>query len=117
MIAALVFGRLWLSILRHRIEYIIIAVIAIVLASIQSSWFVAAGKTPISPHLAFGFPSKPKTVGGTIFYIFGGSLWLIDSAFHCLFVHWRKYAALSAFAMPFIFALYGSTHDRNGVEP
>ena len=89
---------------RHRLEYIIIAVIAIILGAIQSSWFVAAGKTPISPHLAFGFLAEQKTIGGVVSYILQAYGLLIPLFIASLF-YWRKYAALGlAFAMPFIFA-------------
>ena len=89
---------------RHRLEYIIIAIIAIILAAIQSSWFVAAGKTPISPHLAFGFLAEQKTIGGAISYILQAYGLLIPLFIASLF-YWRKYAMLGlAFAMPFIFS-------------
>ena len=89
---------------RHRLEYIIIAVIAVVLASIQSSWFVAAGKTPISPHFAFGFLSEPKTLTGAISYILQ-AYGLLIPLFIAALIYWRKYAPLGlAFSLPFIFA-------------
>ena len=89
---------------RHRLEYVLIAVIAVILASIQSRWFIHPGKSPLNASLVFGFLAENKSVGGVasyIFQVYGVMLPL----FLISVVYWRKYAALSfAISLPFIFA-------------
>jgi hypothetical protein len=89
---------------RHRIEYIIIALIAIVLGSIQSSWFIASGKTPVHAALTFGFLAADKSLSGVASYIFQAYGVLIP-LFLLSVWYWRKYAMLAlAISIPFIFS-------------
>ena len=89
---------------RHRMEYIVIAAIAIVLASLQSRWFIAPGKNPIALRFVFGFLSNEKSLTGAASYIVQAYGLLIPLFVASLF-YWRRYAAIGlAFAVPFIFA-------------
>jgi hypothetical protein len=89
---------------RHRMEYILIAVIAVILASLQARWFISAGKTPVSARFVFGFLAEQRTLAGAASYIFQAFGLLIPLFIASLF-YWRKHAAIGlAFAMPFIFA-------------
>lgn len=89
---------------RHRVEYIIVAVLAVIIASLQSRWFIAPGKAPISPHFVFGFLANEKSLSSAAIYIFQAYGLLIPLFVASLF-YWRKYAAIGlAFAVPFVFA-------------
>ena len=89
---------------RHRFEYIIIAVIAVVMASMQSRWFIAAGKEPIKAVLNFGFLADEKTVKSVVEYIIL-TYGLLIPLFFIALVYWRKYALVGlAFILPFVFA-------------
>ena len=90
---------------RHRFEYLIIAVIAVVLASMQSRWFIAAGKEPIKATFHFGFlAANGKSVKDVAEYIILTYGILIPLFFVSLF-YWRKYALVGlAFFLPFVFA-------------
>ena len=89
---------------RHRSEYILIAVIAVILASLQTRWFITTGKTPVSARFVFGFLAEQRTLGSAISYIFQAYGLLIPLFIASLF-YWRKYAAIGlGFSIPFIFA-------------
>ncbi|WP_148714263.1 hypothetical protein [Chitinolyticbacter meiyuanensis] len=54
---------------RGRLEYAIIAVLAVLLATLQSRWFIGAGASAVSPTLFFGFLADQKTVAGVIWFV------------------------------------------------
>ena len=78
---------------RHRLEYILVAVIAVVLASLQSKWFIAPGKTPVAAHFVFGFLAEDKSIPGVISYIWQAYGLLVPLFLISLF-YWRKYAGI-----------------------
>ena len=89
---------------RHKTEYIIIAVIAVVLAVIQSKWFISPEKTPVQARFVFGFLAADKSILGVLKYILK-AYGLLIPLFILSLIYFRKYAFLGlAFAFPFIFA-------------
>ena len=89
---------------RHRLEYLLIAVIAVVLATIQSRWFINPGKSPLSASFVFGFLAEKKSIGGVASYIWQAYGVLLP-LFLISVIYWRKYAAIAfAISLPFIFA-------------
>ncbi len=89
---------------RHRLEYVLIAVIAVVLASLQSRWFIAADKAPIAMRFVFGFLADEKSLTGVASYILQAYGLLLPLFIAAVF-YWRKYAPIAlAFSLPFIFA-------------
>ena len=89
---------------RHRFEYVLIAVIAVVLATIQSRWFINPGKSPLNASIVFGFLAEKKTIWGVASYILQAYGVLLPLFLLSVF-YWRKYAAIAfAISLPFIFA-------------
>jgi hypothetical protein len=55
---------------RHRGEFLLIAVLAVLLSLIQQHWFIGTGAPAVKPRWYFGFLAEQKTITGTIaFYI------------------------------------------------
>jgi hypothetical protein len=55
---------------RHRGEFLLIAVLAVLLALIQQHWFMGAGAPAVKPRWYFGFLAEQKTITGTLaFYV------------------------------------------------
>ena len=74
------------------------------MASMQSRWFIAAGKEPIKAVLNFGFLADEKTVKSVVEYIIL-TYGLLIPLFFIALVYWRKYALVGlAFILPFVFA-------------
>ncbi len=89
---------------RHRLEYLVIAVLAVVLAQIQSAAFLAAGKSPVSATFIFGFLAEPRTLGGAISYVLQ-AFGLMLPLFIAAVIYFRRHALIwLAFALPMIFA-------------
>ena len=89
---------------RHRFEYVLIAVIAVVLATIQSRWFINPGKSPLNASFVFGFLAEKKTVWGVASYILQAYGVMLPLFLLSVF-YWRKYAGIAfAISLPFIFA-------------
>ena len=88
---------------KHRIEYVITAVIALVLSLIQTKLFIDG--SAVEPQFFFGFIAENKTMFGVASYLgrlLGILPFVILSAF-CLERGARRYIIL-AFAAPLIFA-------------
>ena len=89
---------------RHRFEYIIIALIAVIIASMQSRWFISPGKDPIHAEIFFGFLADEKSIKGVVKYILLTYGFLVP-LFLLSLIYWKKYALLGmALFFPFLFA-------------
>jgi hypothetical protein len=55
---------------RHRGEFLLIAVLAVLLSLIQQRWFIGPGAPAVKPRWYFGFLAEHKTITGTLaFYV------------------------------------------------
>jgi hypothetical protein len=55
---------------RHRGEFLLIAVLAVLLVLLQQHWFIGAGAPAVKPRWYFGFLADQKTITGTLaFYV------------------------------------------------
>ncbi len=55
---------------RHRGEFLIIAVLAVLLSLMQQHWFIGPGASAVKPAWYFGFLAEHKTIIGTLaFYV------------------------------------------------
>lgn len=92
---------------QQKLEYVITAVIAVLLSLIQSSVFIKG--TAMIPKLDFGFIAENKTIFGTLDYIFRltGILPLVLILAFIVVKKARRYIFL-AFLAPFVFAFFVS---------
>lgn len=89
---------------RNRLEYLIVAVLAVLLSTLQSKAFLAVGKSPVSLTFTFGFLAEQKNLAGVISYIWQAFGVIFPLFFASLF-YFRKQARLAwAFLLPTVFA-------------
>lgn len=110
--AALISGLLVLAGLalfsKARLEYVIVAVIAVFLAKLQSAYFIGLENNPVNIKYFFGFLAQEKTIAGVAEYIFQAfGLLLPLFILSVIFLKdIRKYALgfIAPFAFGFLFA-------------
>ena len=89
---------------KYKIEYIIIAVITVILTSIQTRWFIDPSRNPFSMRIFIGFLAEKKDITGIIGYIIQ-AFGLLIPFFIASIIYHRKYFILGlAFTLPFVFA-------------
>jgi len=49
---------------RNRLEFLVIAVLAVAMSMLESRWFIGAGASAVKPTLFFGFLAEHKTLAG-----------------------------------------------------
>jgi hypothetical protein len=49
---------------RNRLEFLVIAVLAVAMSMLESRWFIGAGASAVKPMLYFGFLAEHKTLAG-----------------------------------------------------
>ncbi|MDE7326096.1 MAG: hypothetical protein K2N63_07465, partial [Lachnospiraceae bacterium] len=89
----------------HRLDFLVTAVIAGLLAILQSSVFIDGNA--VSTSFYYGFIAENRTVFGVIDYIFrltGPALFVLTAAF--ILVDAEKRIMTAAFAAPFLFAFH-----------
>lgn len=87
---------------RNRLEYAVIAVIAVLLASIQSKWFTGSGMDAVTMKYHFGFLADKPEAGSVAAYIielFG----IFIPIFLIALLTLKKRSIAFAFCLPFIF--------------
>ena len=91
---------------QYKSEYIIIAIIAIVLGSLQSHWFIAANKEPIKATFNFGFLANEKTIPSVTSFILQ-AYGLLIPLFIIAAIYFRKnYFIAISISIPFIFSFF-----------
>lgn len=87
---------------RNRLEYVTIAIIAVLLASIQSKWFTGSGMDAVTMKYHFGFLAEKSEVGSVAAYIiqlFG----IFIPIFLIALLTLKRRNITFAFCLPFIF--------------
>ncbi|MBR3306296.1 MAG: hypothetical protein IKI75_03450 [Lachnospiraceae bacterium] len=91
----------------HRLEYLVTAVIAVVMSLLQTKIFIHGSS--FSPELYYGFLAEHRNIAGVISFLLRlcGALLPALLVYFCL-AKGQKRQAMAAFAAPLIFALHVS---------
>jgi hypothetical protein len=68
MITALIILFVMAFFCRHRGEFLMIALLSVLLAFLQQRWFIGTGASAVKPSWYFGFLADHKTLAGTVAY-------------------------------------------------
>jgi hypothetical protein len=115
VIAALIILSVLTFFCRHRGEFLVIALLAVILSFLQQRWFMGTGAAAVKPGWYFGFLAEHKTLAGTAAFYLELLGFFLPLLFISIFNTPRGYKALalSFFAPLLLASLISLTIDIN----